>query len=187
MKPTYYLVALVSLFGCAKSTVSPFPSTLLANGNMEVGSSEPNNWYVTGLNHTNFSASWSTQASSSPTHSLSITNSLPPNSTDFAAWAQTYQGVIPTGKNVILSVKIKANLVGDGLSIAIRTDGATTPDLQFATTQGNTSISGTFDWTTYNIKLPAVANNATVINVYMIYLPNTSGTVYFDDASLQVQ
>jgi hypothetical protein len=175
---------------CSKSDVQP--TQLLVNGNMEDGTTVANNWYNSydlGGSITDFSRVWSTQEFSSGSHSLSISRTATPNSTDFVAWAQTDSTMIPIGKTLTLSVKIKGeNLVGTGVSIAIRTDRSKTVyDLQFISTQGQTSITGTFDWTTYSVKLTGVQSTVSYIDVYLVYLTNTTGTVYFDDASLTAQ
>jgi len=84
-------------------------------------------------------------------------------------------------------VKIKSNLTGDGVSVAIRGDNTTQPTgtgEQFVTTQGTSTISDTFDWTDYSIKLSNVDASTKSLTVYLNYLPNTTGEVYFDDISL---
>lgn len=52
---------------------------------------------------------------------------------------------------------------------------------------GSLGIEGTTDWTTYSLELDEpVGVDMTSITVYLLLLPDTSGTVYFDDASLTV-
>jgi hypothetical protein len=86
-----------------------------------------------------------------------------------------------------LKVKAKGNLTGQGISIAIRGDDANSVNgyaKQFATTQGTSPISGTFNWTEYSVKLNNVDASLESITIYVIFLNNTFGDVYFDDISL---
>jgi hypothetical protein len=176
------LLMVATLFsGCSKDDPSPVKE-MLVNGNMEAGSTAPNAWFNSNPT-SSIAYTWTTDASASSSHSIKISQSAA--SSDFAALGQNYAGTIPVGKDVTLSVKIKGvNLVGGGAAIAVRTDGASTPDLQFSSTEGAKSIAGTFDWTTYNVKLTNVSADAKYVIVYLIYLPNTTGTLYYDDASL---
>jgi hypothetical protein len=157
---------------------------MLGNANMESGTTAPSTWF----NRTPTSAipaMWSTDAASSPSHSLKISQTTVIDPSDYNYWGQTYSGTIPVGKDLTLKVKIKGDkLTGAGVSIVIRADGATTPNLQFISTEGVTSISGTFDWKTYTLTLPKLNSDVKYVIIYFIYLPNTTGTVYFDDASL---
>ncbi len=134
-------------------------------------------------NGTGFTATMSNEESFSPVYSLKISRT----NIDTAKiwyWYQKYSGKIPVGLDLTLKAKIKGlNLSGNGASIAIRCDGAT-PDLQFETTQSVVNINGTFDWTTYTVSLSNVKSNVTSIYVFLIYLPKTTGTVYFDDVTL---
>ena len=45
-------------------------------------------------------------------------------------------------------------------------------------------ITGTFDWKEQSIKMTKVGENIKSLTVYLVYLPNTTGEVYFDDISL---
>ena len=179
-KITTLLFLIGILVGCDKD--DPKPVQLIVNGNMESGTSGPTGWISdTSPEITN---AWTSDAFSSSNHSLKITSATGPVSGSF--WAQVYDGAIPTGKDLTLRVKIKCNnVVGEGVSIALRADDNTPAVLQFSTTQGTETIDGTFDWKTYDVTIEDVDGDATIILVYLIFLPNTTGTVYFDDASLE--
>ena len=182
----------VSLFFClaifAACDKKSFPAIpqLLNNTDVEAGSGQPNNWWK--YNTTPYVSTWTTDESLSPKHSLELSSDII-DSVNFAFWAQTFDGVIPVGKDLVLSVKIKGkNLGGQGLSIAIRADDTASPmgySEQFITTQGTTGITGTFDWTTYTVRLPAIQNNIKSVTIYLLFLPRTTGTAYFDDPALQ--
>ncbi|MCP5062295.1 MAG: hypothetical protein GY936_07525, partial [Ignavibacteriae bacterium] len=79
------------------------------------------------------------------------------------------------------------NISGEGIAIAIRCDDTITPrnvaEL-FSTTQNNVKIEGTFDWSTYSVSMDTIPEDIKSITIYLIYLRNTSGTVYFDDINL---
>ena len=54
----------------------------------------------------------------------------------------------------------------------------------FATTQGEIPITGVQDWTEYSVTLGSVPSQAKSLTVYLVFLPQTTGTVAFDAASL---
>lgn len=182
--PTLLLIALIIVvtIGCSKDEVHP--SQLLHNGNVESGSLQPNDWwYSTGENK--YNVTWTDEESSSPSKSLKISTQTS-DPTDFAFWAQTTtnQGA---GKSATLKVKIKSNLEGKGISIVIRGDDTTIASgagEQFVTTQGTRSISGVFDWTEYSITLDKVEASTKSLTIYLVYLQDTTGEVYFDDITL---
>ena len=178
------IVGILLFSSCSKNNPSPFIQVPLVNTDMESGSTQPASWYF-GHTAVDIAMTWATDAASSPSHSLEMSRSVVTDATSFAAWGQNYPGTIPFGKDLIFAVKINGvNLSGQGLSIAIRVDGVTTPDLQFSTTQNSLFIGGTFDWKTYTVKLNSVNGQAKYIIVYLVYLPTTTGKAYFDDVSL---
>lgn len=183
------LIFMTIPFGsCKKDEVKPNEvklSDLILNGNAETGSTIPNNWWNS-TGQGKYNVTWTDEESFSPTKSLKISTQKTESST-FAHWAQTFNGNIPTGTSITLKVKIKGNLKGTGVSIAIRGDDATSVNgfaKQFATTQGTSPISGIFDWTDYSIKLNTIDPSIQSLTIYLIYLPDTTGNVYFDNVSL---
>lgn len=186
LKLLLLLVLPLSILSCEKDDIQDGSANeLLSNGDLEIGSGTPNGWF---RNAPCPSASfdWTDEEAFSPSKSIKISNSTP--ETDcISFWGQSFNTDIPTGKSLTLRVRIKGQLEGDGVSIAIRGDD--TPQVagngeQFATTQGNSPISGTFNWTEFRVSMGAIESNIQSITVYLIYLPNTTGTVYFDDVSL---
>lgn len=94
---------------------------------------------------------------------------------------------IPYGKKLKYTVKIKTeNLEGQGAAIAIRCDDDQSGRAaQFETTEGKIDIKGTSDWKYYTVELnERVRPDIKEITVYVLFLSNTTGTLYFDDASL---
>jgi len=161
------------------------PTELLNNGNLETGSTFPNGWFSNTPCATT-SVLWTDEDSFSPSKSLKMSNSTAEDEC-FSFLGQSFNTDIPTGQSVTLRVRIKGALEGQGVSIAIRGDD--TPNVagngeQFATTEGSSPISGTFDWTEYTISLNSVASTTRSLTVYLVYLPETTGDVFFDDISL---
>jgi hypothetical protein len=178
------LIFSIFLFGsCKKEDVQP--GQLISNSNVEVGSATPNNWWFFNGDG-KYNVIWTDTESFSPSKSLKISTQTT-ESTEFAFWAQTINTDLPTGKSVTLRVKVKGNMTGTGISLVIRGDDTSSPSgaaEQFMTTQGTSPISGTFDWTDYNIMLDKVDASTQSLTVYLVYLPDTTGEVYFDDIIL---
>ncbi len=182
-----WLIAAICILGCSKDDkVQPANVLeLLSNGSVEAGSIMPDNWLHPGPIGT-YENSWTTEESFSPSHSLKIANA----STDpinFTFWMQTFEWAMPEGKELLLTVKIKGELTGSGVAIAIRGDDTVPPSgaaEAFSSTEGVTTINGMFDWTTFQVKLTTPSAPINSVTIYLLYLPGTSGKVYFDDAKL---
>lgn len=183
---TILMLALIMLNGCSKDESQEFYGPLLTNGNVELGSSTPESWnYATSEQGFNFS--WTSLESFSSSHSLAISTSV--SHPNIAVWSQTISWNIPCGYQVVLKAKIKCNLTGEGVAIAMRGDDTVTPSgsaEEFASTQTVFAISGTSDWKDWYIATSSnLSNTIKSITVYLIYLANTTGEVYFDDIELK--
>ncbi|MEJ2614350.1 MAG: hypothetical protein P8Z35_05305 [Ignavibacteriaceae bacterium] len=168
------------------SSEASTPVTTLVNGDMELGKYSPDNWWFGSADNSLFSFKWDTSEYLSANHSLKISSS---NSGEkFSFWGQTISANELIGKKITLNVNIKTvNLDGQGVYIAIRGDDTNPPTGNaevFATTQGKKQISGTFDWKKFNVTLDNVPSDIKSLTFYLIYGIKTSGSVYFDDASL---
>lgn len=174
-------LAAITILCCSEKEIEPI--NLLSNGDVETGSIYPEPWYpYTGNEAHNFV--WSKVESSSGERSLKLNSKL---STDkIAYWVQTIKDDLPLQKNITLKVNIKADLEGTGASIVIRADGedVKSGSLQFETTQGDNPITGTFDWKEHSITLENLDPETKKIVIFLIYLPETTGGVFFDDISL---
>jgi len=170
------------LFACSKTEVKP-PVQLFTNTNVDAGTNTPTGWWLNG-NGTTAVFIWSNQVAFSGTHALEI--ACASAITAPAYWGQSVTQNIPFGRNLTLTVRVKGNLSGDGAAVAIACLNATstTQAQQFSTSQGSSSMSGNFDWTSYTAKLAGVHNDISEIRVYLMMLPGGSGQVYFDDISL---
>ncbi len=167
------------------SATGATPIMSLQNGSVEGGVSFPEYWWAGG--YTGFERSWSTAYSVSPTHSLAINNVSASEGT-FGFWGQVIRADEYLGESITLTASVLSEAVrGEGIAIAIRTDNTIRPQGMaeaFATTQGNTLIAGGAGWNRYSVTLDNVPADSKSITIYLIYLPGTSGTAYFDDISL---
>ena len=122
--------------------------------------------------------------SRSPVHSFMISRTTP-DADFYAYYSQRYPRTMPYGNDLTLKAYVKGvNLEGDGISLIIRCEDVNLTPVQVVTTEGTVKIAGTFDWTEYTVKLLDLQSTVTVLYVYLNYLPNTTGTVYFDDITL---
>lgn len=159
------------------------PDQLFRNTDLE---SDPNGapWEIPFGPKYDFIINCTEEDSFSPTHSLKIARTEV-DTTNFFFWTQSYSGAIPVGDPLILTAKVKGvSLDGAGVILVIRCDGALSDMIHFVTTEGIHNISGTFDWTTYTLSIPELSEDVKHIYVYLVYLPYTTGTVYFDDITL---
>jgi len=177
------MLTLFTFFGCKKEEVQT--GQLIINGNVELGTETSDNWWHS-TDQENFNVIWTDQVSFSPVKSLEISNQVT-DPIKSAFWGQSISSNLPYGKAITLKVKIKGNLKGSGLFLAIRgddTNPASGDPEQFVTTQGITTISGTFDWTDYSLMLSSVDASTKILNVFLFYSPNTTGEAFFDDITL---
>jgi len=183
-----FILLVITILSCKKNDATLTPSELTNNGNIEKNFES---WFF-GFdvphpkNPNNYTYGFTEEFAASPKNSLKINCNKVTNDTAFCFYSQT----IPTtnlkvGSKLTLKVKIKTlNMVGEGVSIAIRGDGANLPSVFFKTTQGVTQITGNQDFKEYSVSLDSYAGNANQIFIFLVYLPKTTGSVYFDDVSL---
>jgi hypothetical protein len=171
------LILLCIVISCKKS--DPIPDQLLINSDLESALTSVWTNYGSG----SITAYRTTEDSFSPSHSLKLAKTAI-DTINFWYWSQKYIEKMPIGQKLTLAAKIKGvNLTGDGIALAIRCDGKISGQ-QFATTQGTTKISGSFDWTDFSVDLPDLQDGVTGIFIYLIYMNKTNGTVFFDDITL---
>lgn len=121
----------------------------------------------------------------SPTHSLKI--SKPTLDDSLAYFGQYFSENLPLNKKLTLSAKIKCvNLNGYGASLVLScydSPQSQTP-IQFVSSQGQQLINGNTDWKEYSVTLDNLDSSVKEIFVFLAFLTNTTGTVYFDDIHL---
>jgi len=162
------------------------PIRTLMNGGFESGNPWPNYWWRGGKGYGRFSFEWYGVESWEGARAVSISRA-DASDEDFGFWAQTLFAEDFRGGPATLKVRIKTNLSGQGVSIVIRADDTYQPSGSaeaFATTEGKIPITGVQDWTEYSVTLGSVPSQAKSLTVYLVFLPETTGTVAFDAASL---
>lgn len=198
MKYTYLLLALFSglLFtNCNRDDDDAIPENstpsgpieLLNNGFDRSDGGLPADWYA-------FDGPYSSAYGTDEAlvgAAVSLTSNIS-DSDEFAYWVQSTDENIQVNRTLKLSVDIKLeNVEGEGVSIVIRGDDTPVPQDYaelFATTQGTIAITGTHHWKTYNVTLEEpITPDIQSITVYMVMLPNTSGTAYFDEVQLEYE
>jgi hypothetical protein len=118
----------------------------------------------------------------SPSTSLEIISSA---STTFSYWYTTIdpQGINQSDK-LVLTVNIKLrNITEGGVYFALRGDTDARMNF-FSTTQGVTSITGTSDFTEYNVTAPYFISTTKKIYIFLMLNGQATGTVNFDDITL---
>jgi hypothetical protein len=187
MKKLLPVVVALLIFSCKKDEPAPEPVEIAVNGNLENGSTSLDGWFTSGSNSV-FNIEWTDTYASSGSKSIMISSDAG-DSQQFAYWGEQICDNVRVGKKIVLKVKVKANLVGTGVSLALRADDSrtSTSGLEFVSTQQFKSITGTFDWQEFSVEMSAVPNGTQCLDIFLVYLQNTSGEVYFDDVSLIYQ
>jgi hypothetical protein len=163
------------------SAKKEIPSQLLGDPDVELISGK---YWVSNSDTADFIMIRADDTFHSPTHSLKISKTIP-DSLNTAYYSQVYSGEIPAGRNLTLQVHVKClNIEGDGASLLLLCNNANDSTLQFAGTEGDINITGTFDWTSYKLNIIDLKKEVRKIYVFLFYLPNTTGTIYFDDITL---
>ncbi len=163
------------------------PIDLLANGDVEQGQTSPAHWSRSVFAPPNHEFAWTTDEAASGEKSLSI--SAPKAVDSFVFWTQAPSfDELRTGDAVVLRGAVKTDgMTGEGVSIAVRVDDVVAEvDNDFASTQFIFDITGTSDWQYFTVSIPEVTVTPGWLSVFLVYLPNTTGTAYFDDLSLTV-
>lgn len=194
------LFILLSLFGCDRTLDIDVPesepegeiSITLENGNVELGNNLPDSWfpYIWGSN--NYEMSWTTEDYHSPSHSLKMSLDTYSRSGSFAFWVQNIPLDAPFQNDLTITAHMKLeNIVGDGVALFMQLSSY--PDqLQgsiadsFYVSQNNVPVSGTKNWDEYRYSVSAsdIPPNIEYIDVILLFLPKSTGTVYFDDITL---
>jgi hypothetical protein len=122
----------------------------------------------------------------------SLTIGTPQQVSEIFAWQLTLNKNLPLGKNLTLKVNIKADAVeGQGAALAILTDKTDLPlgdPLSYDSTRDRTAIKGSFDWKEYKLTTAGPISAQTgSITLYLLYLPRTTGAVYFDNITLEYE
>lgn len=190
MKAKYYfsaamLTCLLFCYGCKNEDVQP--QQLVTNGNVDQGSNGLPDYWTAYYSNAGVQYHWSSDIYFSPSNSieLSIANA---DSTSWGSWLQKITRNIPNGKSITLTVKVKGNLTGPGVALNLYQSSSTdfNDNLAATSTYPDTPITGTFDWTTYQVTIDKVDASTRGIAVSLNMGAGTSGQVYFDNIALTV-
>lgn len=142
---------------------------------------------------TSYSVDYSTEAASSPTHSIKVSCKAAPSDSTYQLFQQflfTSSTPIPTGAKLTLKAKIKTvNLQGEGISMAMGGNKGVNDNHEsafFTESRGKVAITGTNDFKEYTLTFDSFPENTYSFYVLFFYLPKTTGTVYYDDITLSV-
>ena len=179
------------LVSCKDDDESDPGLELLTNNELEQGVVSPRGWFnfeSPDPDAGNYDLEWTTEEALSGIRSLKI-SSTQLMADNFASWGTNipFNGSDNAGNELTLTVWIKGNLDGTGVSIAIRGDQqGVTQSVSFDTTEGRESITGEFDWTKFDVTT-VVESRVTEYVLFCVYLPQTAGEVFFDDVSLTIR
>ena len=180
----YFLIAGFIMMSCRQNDPEPIPQNLIYNSDLE--SPDSLGWINDGNGYTgDFEAVFTDEDANSASHSLKISRSISMyNDGYYWYWTQSYTGRMPVKERLNLTVRIKTvDITGEGIAIALRQDSVSKP-MYFQSTQDRLHIYGTTEWTKYTLSMTTCLSQTTKINVYLLFLPGTTGTVYFDDITL---
>ena len=174
---------IVLLYGC-REQVDPFELDILLNNGLEEGSGQtPAGWWVSSGPYT---TDWVDTESYEGNSSITIKSFA--SSPNFGFYAQSIDD-FEKGRLLKLSAWIKLeNVVGEGVSIAIRGDDDSPNQSAeyFYTSQNSQLITGDEDWKRYTITTQdPVPESITQLTIYLILLPNTTGEAFFDSITLE--
>ncbi len=201
MKKTKILLSLFSLVlllnACKKDDAQPQTiANVLTDGDFETS---PYSTWISAVNKksitqpTSYSVDYSTEAASSPTHSIKVSCTAAPSDSTYQLFQQalyTSATPIPTGAKLTLKAKIKTvNMQGEGISMAmggIKGLNDNYASTFFAESRGKVSITGTNDFKEYTVTFDSFPANTYSVYVIFFFLPKTTGTAYYDDVTLSV-
>ncbi|MVM30963.1 hypothetical protein GO755_13055 [Spirosoma sp. HMF4905] len=151
-----------------------------------------------------YSVDYTTEAASSPSHSIKVSCNAAYNDSTYHLLQQNFYMAsssssppagakvlsIPAGAKLTMKAKIKTvNIKGEGINIAM--GGYYGADKKYASafyteSRGKISINGTNDFTEYTISFDSFPPNVYNMYVIIFFMPNTTGTAYYDDVSLAI-
>jgi len=180
----------LSLSACGSDQVTGTDAPavpILQNGGFEDGGDLPYHWSRGGPGFGGSILSYDADGAWEGDHCVSISRATS-SSELFTYWSQTMR-VDDFRGSVELRARIRTELSGQGVSIAIRADDKPRPTESdfaeaFATTQGAAPISGSAGWTEHSVRLDHLPDGMESVTVYLVFLPGTTGSVSFDGIEL---
>ncbi|AUD04148.1 hypothetical protein [Spirosoma pollinicola] len=193
----FILSSSVLLNSCKKDDAQPQTiANVLTGGDFETS---PYSTWISDVSKnsvtrpTSYTVDYSTEAASSPTHSIKVSCSAAPSDSTYQLFQQsltTSSTPIPTGAKLTLKAKIKTvNMQGEGISMAMGGYKGVNDNYAsafFTETRGKVAITGTNDFKEYTLTFDSFPANTQNLYVIFFFLPKTTGTVYYDDVTLSV-
>jgi hypothetical protein len=182
-------VLMAGLLACKKKVEVEPELQLLENASIESPNMDWQFRYVGNVtgNPNDCDGAYSLDVHSTPPYALRIGCSSASNTSIFSYWFQTVNAPpLPAGKRLVLKAKVRVDDVkGQGIALVLRGDrnGQSQP-VFFSTTENNTLIRGTSDFTEYTLMTEPITGSVDRLQVFMVYLRNTTGTAYYDDITL---
>jgi hypothetical protein len=162
---------------------------IIRNDNVELGNDQPHYWRSCIVGYNDYQIYRTVEYYCSPGHSLKISVDKVWHTDSFAYWQQPIPYDTSFQNDFILTAHLKLkNVVGQGIACAVRGDNTRNPSGMaeaFYTTQYKIPIIGTEDWKDYNLIVTDIPETIKCLTVYLLFLPQTTGTVYFDDITLK--
>jgi hypothetical protein len=168
------------------SSSNSTPILTLRNGDFESGTLWPLHWWRGGLGYSGFHFGWLDVPGWEGDHAVSIARDQA-SSTDFGFWAQTIFANDFRGGSATLRALIKTDLEGAGVCLTLRGDD--TPHAAGNAEVGESTciespVTGFQDWAEHSVTLAEVPNSIKSLTVYLLFIPNTTGTASFDAVTL---
>lgn len=116
--------------------------------------------------------------------------------TGSVAWVQHYTGPMPFANRrlrlraMMKGENIELNGINSNVWVTVRAwpaEGASGTFGRSVSSQRTNFISGTFDWTPFELTLPNFPNDSNRISVFLVMGPRTTGKIYFDEITLTVE
>ncbi|WP_080056899.1 hypothetical protein [Spirosoma aerolatum] len=149
-----------------------------------------------------YTVEYSTEAASSPSHSIKVSCNAAYNDSTYHLLQQLFytpsssapNGAkilnIPTGAKLTMKAKIKTvNVQGNGIVIAVGGNYGLNKNYAsafYTSTEGKVPITGTNDFKEYSITFDSFPADTYSLYVLIFFSPTTTGTAYYDDVSLSV-
>lgn len=185
MKHTLSLLFLAFIFSssCSEDDSS---EQLLDNNELEEGAQKPIGWNFFAVQNNSeslFDFEWSADEALSGDRSMKI--EVDSNESDeFGGWTSSilFDPNGRVGKEVELTVWVKAELAGEGATITIRGDD----NGEEVTSSSSQLISGDFDWGKAELSYE-VTDGIDALSIFFTVSGPAQGEVYFDNVSLKIK
>lgn len=200
------LLPILLFNSCKKDDAQPQSiANAVVNGDFEAS---PYQDWISAVNRVSktkpnsYTVEYSTEAASSPSHSIKVSCNTAYNDSTYQLLQQVFYTpsssapasakilTIPTGARLTMKAKIKTvNIQGKGIVIAVGGNYGVNKNYAsafYTSTEGKVPITGTNDFKEYSITFDSFPADVYSVYVLIFFSPTTTGTAYYDDVSLSV-